>query len=284
MPCTTNQDCPSDAVCCDGSDESCDGTRLPAGEGANPGELVVSADGLTVSDTITGLVWQRDTSGLRTGCSDGQGCTWEEAEAYCTLLALGGLSGWRLPAAMELISIVDFTRTNPAIDTTAFPNPSAAGAWTSSPCVGSAGGAWAVNVGDGNSYCAVGETYQVRCVRGSRCYPTSRLVALDGGLVRDTLTNLVWQQQLSTTHMTWGAAQTYCSAVGAGFRLPTIKELESILDLTRANPMYQTAFPSTPGEPFWTSSTGWDIDFSYGSYGNSGTINVGSKLLARCVR
>jgi hypothetical protein len=285
MPCTSNQDCPSDAVCCDGSDESCDGTRLPAGDGTNSGEFVVSADGLIVTDTITGLVWQRDTSGLRAGCSDGHDCLWEEAEAYCASLVLAGLSGWRLPAAMELVTIVDFTRANPAIDPTAFPNTSADGAWTASPCVGSWPGlAWAVNVGDGNSYCAGGATYQVRCVRGSRCYPTSRFVALDGGLVRDTLTNIVWQQQVSTTHMTWSEAQTYCSSLGAGFRLPTIKELESILDLTRANPIYQTAFASTPGESFWTSSAAWDIDFRSSTYGNSGTINVDSKILVRCVR
>ena len=284
MPCTTNGDCPSDAICCDGSDESCDGTRLPSGEGANPGEFVVSEDGRTVRDTITGLVWQRDTSGLHAGCSDGQDCLWEEAEAYCTSLALGGLSGWRLPAAIELISIVDFARANPAIDPTAFPNTLAEGAWTSSPCVGSPGGVWAVNIGDGNSYCAAGQTYQVRCVRGSRCYPTSRFAAMDGGLVRDTLTNLVWQQQLSTNHMTWGEAQAYCSLVGAGFRLPTVKELESILDLTRTNATYPTAFPSTPGEAFWTSSAAWNIDFSYGGYGSSGTTNVGRKILARCVR
>jgi hypothetical protein len=245
---------------------------------------VVSADGLTVTDTITGLVWQRDTSGLRAGCSDGHDCLWEEAEAYCASLVLGGLSGWRLPAAKELDTIVDYTANDPAIDPTAFPNTSAEGAWTSSPCAGAEGAARAVNVGDGNSYCALGATYQVRCVRGSRCYPTSRFVALDGGLVRDTLTNLVWQQQVSTTHVTWGEAQTYCSSLGAGFRLPTIKELESILDLTRADPIYEKAFPSTPGEAFWTSSAAWDIDFSYNTYGNSGTINVDSKILVRCVR
>ncbi len=291
MACTSNLDCPSDAVCCDGSDESCDGSRLPSGDGANPGEFVVSADGLTVRDTITGLIWQRDTSGLRAGCSDGQDCIWEEAEAYCASLVLGGLSGWRLPAAKELVSIVDFTANNPAIDPTAFPNTSAWGAWTSSPCVGAEGAAWAVNVGDGNSYCAAGETYQARCVRGSRCYPVSRLAAQDGGLIRDTLTNLVWPQQVSTTDMTWEEAQTYCSSLGAGFRLPTVKELGSILDLTRANPIYQTDFPSAAVLSFWTSTTfagssgaAWDIDFSYNTCGSSGTADVGSKLMARCVR
>ena len=34
-----------------------------------------------------------------------------------------------------------------------------------------------------------------------RCYPTNRFVVLAGGLVSDTLTNLVWQQQASRTTM-----------------------------------------------------------------------------------
>jgi hypothetical protein len=173
MSCTTNQDCPPDAVCCDGSDESCDGTRLPAGDGTNSGEFVVSADGLTVTDTTTGLVWQRDGSGTRAGCS-GNGtltCTWAEAKAYCGTLALGGVSGWRLPARMELLTIVDFTKysifTNaPSIDPTAFPSTPGEWFWTSSPYAGSSSNAWEVNFYEGSSNVeGLGYYNRVRCVR-----------------------------------------------------------------------------------------------------------------------
>ena len=86
--------------------------------------------GLTVTDTITGLVWQRDGWGTRAGCSggaDGLGsgnltCSWSEAQSYCASLTLGGVSGWRLPGRNELSTLVDFTETNPCIDQTAFPN------------------------------------------------------------------------------------------------------------------------------------------------------------------
>jgi len=130
MPCTSKQDCSSDANCCDGGSESCDGTKLASGDGTNSGEFVVSADGLTVTDTITGLVWQRDGWGTRAGCSggaDGLGsgnltCSWSEAQSYCASLTLGGVSGWRLPGRNELSTLVDFTETNPCIDQTAFPN------------------------------------------------------------------------------------------------------------------------------------------------------------------
>ena len=102
----------------------CDGTRLKAGDGVNSGEFVVGADGLTVTDTITGLVWQRDGSGARSGCG-GSGnltCTSAEAKAYCASLTLSGQSVWRLPGVMELVTLVDFTAENPTIDQTVFPN------------------------------------------------------------------------------------------------------------------------------------------------------------------
>ena len=298
MPCTTNQDCPSDAICCDGSNESCDGTRLPSGDGTNASEFVVSADGLTVTDTITGLVWQRDGSGTRAGCSggvdggtDGLTCSWAEAQGYCAALVLGGVSGWRLPARMELLTIMDCTVTNPSIDLAAFPNTPAYSLWTSSPYASSPGYAWCVDFsyGEGSVYNGVGYGNGVRCVRGSRCYPTTRFMVQSDGLVLDTLTQLTWQQQASSTTMDWADAQTHCSS--AGFRLPTVKELGSLVDLAIAvgATINQTAFPATSAEWFWTSSPyagssgyfAWGVNFGNGV---SNGHNVSGNDWVRCVR
>jgi hypothetical protein len=121
-----------------------------------------------------------------------------------------------------------------------------------------------------------------------RCHPTTRFVVLAGGLVRDTLTELEWQQQASSTTMTWANAQTYCSS--AGFRLPTVKELFSLVDLTVTSGarINQTAFPGTPTEFFWTSSPfagssdlAWSVYFDYG---NSNFDVVGYGHRVRCVR
>jgi hypothetical protein len=138
-----------------------------------------------------------------------------------------------------------------------------------------------------------------------RCYPTSRSVAQTGGLVQDTLTQLVWQQDGSGTRMgcssggnlkcTWAEAQAYCAGLTlggvSGWRLPTVKELFSLVDFTIAYPgptIDQTAFPNTPAEWFWTSSPyagssgyAWHVNFSYG-FSNYG--DVGSDYRVRCVR
>jgi hypothetical protein len=294
MACTTNGDCPSGSICCDGSSESCDGTRLPSGDGANSGELVVSSDGLTVTDTITGLVWQRDTSSN----------TWAEAKAYCAGLTLGGFSDWRLPAVMELLTVVDFTRILPAIDPTAFPNAPTGVFWTSSPYAFLSGDAWLVdfNYGDWDNI-SVGNGDAVRCVRGSRCYPTSRFVVLAGGLVQDSLTGLVWQQDGSgtgcsgsgTLTCTWAEAQAYCAGLTlgglSGWRLPTVKELSSLVDFTVALglPINQTAFPNTTlPSSFWTSSSSaflpGTVDVNFVGGGRSSFDDVGNDNGVRCVR
>jgi len=133
-----------------------------------PTNRFVVQSGGTVKDTLTSLVWQQDGSGTRAGCS-GSGqltCTWAEAQAYCSGLALGGYSDWRLPTVKELSSIVDFTVAGPAINQTAFPSTPADRFWTSSPYAGSSGNAWNVSflLGDSSSY-DVGNDYRVRCVR-----------------------------------------------------------------------------------------------------------------------
>ncbi len=301
MACTTSQDCPSWATCCDGSTESCDGTRLPSGDGPNTGEFVVSTDGLTVTDTITGLSWQSDGSGTRAGCYEGVGgvgngnltCIWPNAKAYCASLTLGGVSGWRLPGAKELATILNL-QSVPSIDATAFPNTPQERFWTSSAFaspVASARIAWGIDFKIGGmDICSEDNcAFRARCVRGSRCYPKSRFIPRDGWLVLDILTQLLWDQAASNTTMDWAAAKAYCGRLG---RLPSLKELGSLLDLTVTSgspTIDQTAFPNTPAEEFWTSTQFVSFPSSAATvrFYNGQTPNepvVGSSFRVRCVR
>jgi len=62
----------------------------------------------TISDTATGLMWQKN--------DNGSSIDWDSAISYCEDLSLAGKSDWRVPNAKELHSIVDYTRSP---DTTA---------------------------------------------------------------------------------------------------------------------------------------------------------------------
>jgi hypothetical protein len=153
---------------CGGTPSSPDTGSPTTGAGTiTVGHYVIAADGLSVTDVNTGLAWQRDTLGLRTGCGGGLTCTWVEAQSYCAGLTVGSLTGWRLPTLSELLSLVDKTVTPPPlIDQTAFPNTQANTFWTSSPEAGSTECAMIVSFYNGLSY-DDGETFGngVRCVR-----------------------------------------------------------------------------------------------------------------------
>ncbi len=124
-----------------------------------------SANGAEVTDSKTGLTWRR--------CSEGQ--TWSAGTctgSAATYTHEGALAhaqtqtGWRLPNVKELASWADKSRSNPAIDTTAFPATPSYAYWTSSPLVGDSDFAWVVgfdsgSVHDGNRY----DDYHVRLVR-----------------------------------------------------------------------------------------------------------------------
>jgi hypothetical protein len=71
---------------------------------------------------------------------------------------------------------------------------------------------------------------------------------LDDGGVLDNETGLVWERVPAETHLNWGLAVLGCyfKTIGGrkGWHLPTIRDLESLIDESRARP----ALP--PGHPF----------------------------------
>ena len=101
-----------------------------------------SSNGITVLDNGTGLEWQQ--------ADDGQTRTWSQALAYCEDLSLGGHSDWRLPNIRELISIVDDSRYDPAIDP-AFQCRSS-GYWSATTLAPNTDNAWGVYFYYGSDY------------------------------------------------------------------------------------------------------------------------------------
>jgi len=112
----------------------------------------------TVTDKVTGLMWQQATPAGT--------YTWSQAKAYCPTLTPAGYSDWRLPTLIELISLVDFGRSNPAIDTTYFPSTPSNYFWSASLVTGSSNSGWPVYFGSGDLAGRVlSLTYYIRCVR-----------------------------------------------------------------------------------------------------------------------
>jgi len=116
------------------------------------------------------------------------------------------------------------------------------------------------------------------------------------GVVKDTSTQLVWQDDYSDNggsikNATWTDAIDYCdglSLAGGGWRLPNKKELLSLVDYSKYNPSINGIFSHTTSGFYWSSTTyadntddAWVVNFNGGDTDDNykpGTNGV------RCVR
>ena len=140
------------------------------------------------------------------------------------------------------------------------------------------------------SFAAALTTMPASAVRAEQqCYPAPRFKILATEVI-DRKTGLTWQRGMAPVKKTWAEAKAYCPMVGANFRLPSVKEILTILDVTQSYGIDLVAFPGTPHSQFWTSSAaaGTALDAWVGSFGSSGggatTRAVSEPLQVRCVR
>lgn len=120
--------------------------------------------------------------------------------------------------------------------------------------------------------------------------------SIASGTVYDTKTKLTWQQSAPAMAVGQAAAASYCSALSldgpTGWRLPTMKELLTIVDVSVPSPgpaIDLTAFPGATNAYFWsstpevaTSGFYWYVQFDTDAMNGYG---VGSSTFSvRCVR
>lgn len=249
--------------------------------------FINNGDG-TITDTITGLMWQ----GL-----DGGEMRIENAIAYCDTLNLGGFTNWRLPTAQESFSILNMQNVNPAINTTYFPNNNAEYWWTSERQANDTNKIWVTNAGGGignhqrTETVSAGGTkkFQVRAVRDVQAVPIVIAHFTDNGdsTITDNLTNLVWQKFPNTTTQSWEQALAYSEnltlANTTDWRLPNIKELQSLNDETVIQPSVTLPYFQNIGVKKYWSSTSllnqttkawyWDTQFGITTYDIKTNLN-----------
>lgn len=217
----------------------------------------VNGDG-TVTDLVTGLMWQQDP---------GDKVDFATAAANADSFALAGYDDWRLPTIKELYSLIDFSGMDasnatdtvglvPFIDDTVFGfeyGDESGGAriidsqWTTSTVyqaavMGSQECFFGVNFADGRIKCYPLEPggsggYFTLYVRGN-AYGVNSFVDNANGTVTDQATGLTWQQADSGSPLGWSDALAYCANLSLGgsddWRLPNAKELQSIVDYSRS--------------------------------------------------
>lgn len=229
----------------------------------------------TVTDLNTCLVWQQ---------GDSQNVTnylWQEAVDYCESLDLAGQTDWRLPSQTELRSLVNYSGEilPKTIDVTYFPGCRAARYWSSTEVATYSTAAWSLDFSDNSidnkyrkdlayPYFYAPFPTAVRCVRGENLNE-GNFVDNSNGTVTDLVTGLMWQQnddQNDQGGWTWKDSLAYCEGSSLGgwsdWRLPSIRELKTIVDLSRLYPAIDPIFDCDSCDEYAThwSSTSCVVD------------------------
>ncbi|MEW5736530.1 MAG: DUF1566 domain-containing protein [Thermodesulfobacteriota bacterium] len=259
----------------------------------------------TVTDKVTGLMWQKSPDLSGDGKIDvADKLTLDGAKAKAGTLRVGGYSDWRLPTIKELYSLIDFSGLDPSgyqgtdtsglipfLDDGYFPfgyGDTLAGERiidaqyvSSTEYTGTVMGGqlavFGVNFADGRikGY-PPNKLFYVKYVRGNTDYGKNDFTDNQDGTVTDEATGLIWSQNDSGESMNWQAALAWVEQKNAegylghdDWRLPNVKELQSIVDYSRSpdatasaaiDPIFHiTSIVNEAGEDdfpcFWTGTT-----------------------------
>jgi len=110
----------------------------------------------------------------------------------------------------------------------------------------------------------------------------------------DNTSKLTWQNDkpVQSTKKTWYEASNYCEKLNLetykDWRLPTIKELQTLVDISKKSPAIHEGFDFTVADYYWSATkkykdpyNAWLIHFEYGIVDYSSTSG---KNFVRCVR
>ena len=197
---------------------------------------LVDDGGYMLHSNLTGLTWQKGTNHVP---SD-----FNAAQTYCDSLALGGHTDWRLPTGAELASTGNVALGNAYLDGN---QQGSALCWTAVPVVGLRGvWHWSVYVAFGwlYHYAPAVVKAETQCVRSTKDWTQvvgkRWKVDVNAGTVYDHWTQRTWQRDTKINgYKNWNAPKVACASLqlaGGGWRLPTTRELQSLVDRSQVAP------------------------------------------------
>jgi hypothetical protein len=266
-------------------------------------------------DLLTGLVWPRTAS-----VGDFPMSWTEALSAVADMNRENafGHADWRLPNRRELSSLVSYNHHRPALPAGHPFTVSQTWYWTSTTAAIAPDCAWRVHLEGGRMFYGdktrdamvwpvrgyspvLARTGQRRCwdsagsviecaatgqdgeLRTGAPWPEPRFVVEEGG-VRDMLTGLLWARSTDPLGIcTWEEALSAATGgreQGLKWRLPTIRELESLVNAEHHNPALPENHPFTDiREAYWSStSSAYAPDWAYCLYLHKGAVGVGFKM------
>ncbi len=167
---------------------------------------VNAAEG-TVTDSVTGLIWDQCSWGQSGACTGTASThTWSQALGVA-VTANGqnykGHNDWRLPSRTELVALVNYAASNPAIDTIAFPATPANWFWSSTVYEPYPASAWSVNFSNGYTNAFYQSYYfHVRLVRSGQSFSPFDVLAPALSPATQTVTGTVGTVMTATTAFT----------------------------------------------------------------------------------
>jgi len=252
------------------------------------------ARGEVVLDRLSGLMWTQD-AGL-TGFPQ----TWDEAQDFVAKMnrkAACGYHDWHLPERRELFSLVSHDRINPALpDEAPFENVFNGYYWTATTCSRLKQEAWYIHLGGGRIYRGMKHgsymVWPVRCrLNGNGATLTAGRYVVDRGTAYDRLSDLEWAEMggAPSGPLSWQDALDFIGGMNAhhvnkhaDWRLPNVRELESLIDDRRHTPALSAGHPfGQVPQGCWSSTTSvYEPHYAWVVYMQDGAVGVGFKKQA----
>lgn len=247
-------------------------------------------EGECVHDRLTGAVWMRNANPAEFPL------TWDEARAAVDRMAAQrayGRDDWQLPDRRLLFSLVSHQTINPVLPGGhPFEGIFNGYYWTADTCQRLSDQAWYVHMGGGRIHRGMKHgSYMLWPVSAGAmprtATPTGRLDAAPTG-VYDNATGLTWHPRanLFGKAVTWtdalSAVERLNRAVDGGaddWRMPNIRELESLVDLSAHAPALTADHPFVDvQEGYWSSTTSvYEPRYAWVLYIMDGIVGVGYK-------